>query len=257
MTWAIDHRERHRRFSPFGRFGRVRRVETLPTGVRAWARPLGAGGVGLATLLLGAWAGISVFVGPQFNFRPTSSSAWEWTMQNWLLHLVPGAVAVFAGLVMLGTIGARGAGRRGGLGVASILTMAAGAWLVIGPSAYHWFQSAGAFALTDSARNDFINQVGANLGPGILLAILGGMAFKAGIANPRVVVDHVGEAGVAPGSAAVAPAGAGTMTTTAHEPVAADPTTGMAAGTPPAVGQSEAPAVDGEGGAGRSGAADT
>ena len=214
MTWAIDHPERHRRFSPFGR---QRRVENLPAaGVRAWARPVGAGGVGLWTLLLGAWAGISVFVGPLFDFRPTSSSAWDWTMQNWLLHLVPGAAAVFAGLLMLGTIGARGAGRRGALGLASILTMAAGAWLVIGPAAYQWFQSAAPFAMASSARNGFVNQLGANLGPGVLLAILGGMAFKAGIANPRVVLEHEGDPGTAPGpmagATAESPAGAGTGT---------------------------------------------
>lgn len=248
MTWAIDHPEQHRRFGPFGR---QRRVETSPTGVRAWARPLGAGGVGLATLLLGAWAGICVFVGPLFDYRPTSPSTWDWTMQNWLLHLVPGAVAVFAGLIMLGTIGARGAGRRGGLGLASILTMAAGAWLVIGPSAYQWFQSANAFASTGSARSDFINQLGANLGPGVLLAILGGMAFKAGIANPRVVLEHEGEAAdVAPGTAAAAPAGVGTReTTSANQPVAAEP---VAPGTSPAVGETQAGAAEGEREAARS-----
>ena len=209
MTWAIDHPQRHRRF---GRFGRGRRVESLPTaGVRAFARPLGAGGVGVWTLLLAAWAGISVFVGPLFDFRPTTTNAWEWTMQNWLLHLVPGAVGVFAGLVMLGTIGARGAVRRGGLGIGALLTMAAGAWLVIGPAAYRWFESAAAFAPTGIPRNDFVNQIGANLGPGVLLAILGGMALKAGIANPRVVLEHEGDAGVAPAAPTPASAGAGPM----------------------------------------------
>lgn len=207
MTWAIDHPQRHRRFSPFGR---GRRVEALPTaGVRAFARPLGAGGVGVWVVLLAAWAGIAVFVGPLFDFRPTTTNAWDWTMQNWLLHLVPGAVGVFAGLVMLGTIGASGAGKRGGLGIGALLTMAAGAWLVVGPAAYRWFESSAAFAPTGSPRNDFINQIGANLGPGVLLAILGGMALKAGIANPRVVLEHEGDAGMAPAAPTEASAGAG------------------------------------------------
>ncbi|HEX4864524.1 MAG TPA: hypothetical protein VFV02_10650, partial [Acidimicrobiales bacterium] len=201
MTWAIEHPQRHRRF------GRNRSMETLPAaGVRAWARPLGAAGVGLWTLLLAAWGGISVFVGPLFGYRPTSTNAWDWTMQNWLLHLVPGAVGVFAGLVMLATIGARGAGRRSGLGLASLLTVAAGAWFVIGPSAYHWFESAAAFAPTASARRDFLNQLGSNLGPGVLLAVLGGMALKAGFANPKVVLERDEEA--APAGAGAVPAGA-------------------------------------------------
>jgi len=225
--------------------------------------------VGAWTLLLAAWAGIAVFVGPLFGYRPTSSSAWDWTTQNWLLHLIPGAVGVLAGLMMLGTIGARGVGRRSFLGLASLMTMAAGAWFVIGPSAYRWFHSAAAFAPTGSARSDFINQIGANLGPGILLAILGGMAFKAGIANPRVVLEHEGEAGVAPGATTMAPAGAGGDTAVAPRTEAgggwgssategsprteAVPRTEAAPGTPPVVSET----APGERGPGRSAAEET
>ena len=216
MTWTIEHPQQHRRF------GRDRIQTMSDVGVRAWARPLGAGGVGLWTLLLAAWGGISVFVGPTFGYRPTTLTSWDWTKQNWLLHLVPGAVGVFAGLLMLGTIGAREGWRRGGLGVASLLTMAAGAWFVIGPSAYHWFQSAAAFNATAAARSDFANQVGSNLGPGVLLAILGGMAFKAGIANPRVVLERAGES--AAGAASPARPAAGAPST---PPAKSDPTRSM------------------------------
>lgn len=230
MTWTIEQTQRHRRFV------RNRRMETLPAvGVRAWARPLGAAGVGLWTLLLAAWGGISVFVGPLFGYRPTSSSAWDWTMQNWLLHLVPGAVGVFAGLVMLGTMGSRGEGRRGVLGLASLLTVAAGAWFVIGPAAYHWFESTAAFAQAGSARRDFLNQLGSNLGPGVLLAVLGGMALKAGTANPKVVLERDGEApptgtGGAPAGAVAKPAEANPATADAAATARNDP----APRTPPA-----------------------
>ena len=230
MTWTIEHPQRHRRF------GRNRGTETLPlAGVRARVRPLGAAGVGLWTLLLAAWGGISVFVGPLFCYRPTSSSAWDWTMQNWLLHLVPGAVGVFAGLVMLATIGSRGAARRGVLGLASLLTVAAGAWFVIGPAAYRWFESAAAFAQTGIARDDFVNQLGSNLGPGVLLAVLGGMALKAGTANPQVVLER--DAVPAPKGSGVVPAGAVAKPADA-DPVAADATAPARKdadpGTPPA-----------------------
>jgi hypothetical protein len=219
-------------------------METMPAeGIRAWARPLGAGGVGMWTLLLAAWGGISVFVGPLFDYRPTTTDAWHWSMQNWLLHLVPGAVGVFAGLMMLGTIGVRGAARRGGVGFGSLLTMAAGAWFVIGPAAYRWFESASPFAQTLSARSDFVNQIGSNLGPGVLLAILGGMALKAGIANPQVVLERDGESGLAPASAVPAgstvdnparanPARAGAATTADGSPTTR---TDVAPGTPPPV----------------------
>jgi hypothetical protein len=223
--------------------------------------------VGFWTLLLAAWGGIAVFVGPLFDYRPTSSSAWEWTMQNWLLHLVPGAVGVLAGLMMLGTMGARGAARRSGLGLASLLTIAAGAWFVIGPAAYRWFESANAFAMTGSARSDFVNQIGANLGPGVLLAILGGMALKAGIANPRVVLEHEGEAGAASAATTTAaPAGIGEDAAAAARAESArreDPATGtmpatkVAPGTPPPVSGTAGDTAMGGRGPGRSAAEET
>jgi hypothetical protein len=112
---------------------------------------------------------------------------------------------VFAGLMMLGMIGARGAGKRSGISLAALLAMAAGAWFVIGPAAYRMLESANAYTQSSTATDDFLHQIGANLGPGVLLLILGGMAFKAGIAVPRLVYEPVGEAVAGP-----AASGAGT-----------------------------------------------
>lgn len=221
MAWALEHPRRHRFF---GR-GRVAEPAVAPTGTHARVYPLGAGGVGLWTLLLAAWAGISVFVGPLFGWHPTSLTAWDWTTQNWLLHLVPGAVGVFAGLMMLGMIGARGIGRRSGISLASLLAMGAGAWLIIGPVAYHIFESGYGYSQGASATSNFLHQIGANLGPGVLLLILGGMAFKAATAVPRIVYEPVD--GVAP----VAATGAGT-TAAAGRPVGEGTTRMAATGTP-------------------------
>jgi hypothetical protein len=157
-------------------------------------RPLGAGGVALFAALIAAWGGIAAFVGPEFGYQPTSSQSWSWTTPNWLLHLVPGAVGVGAGLLMLALMAGRGAWRRSGLGLAGLATLAAGAWFVIGPAAWPLFESSSPYAPAASANMSFLNQLGANLGPGILLAILAGMALKAGIANPRVTVESA-EAG--------------------------------------------------------------
>jgi len=218
MALAIDRPDRRRRFI----FGRNRGVAPAPavaaeTRTEARVRPLGAGGVGFWTVLLAAWAGIVVFVGPLFGYHPTSGSAWDWTTQNWLLHALPGAVGVAAGLMMLGTIGARGAGRRGGLGLASLLTMAAGAWLVVGPAAYRMIESGSPYAQPASTNSDFLHQIGANLGPGVLLLILAGMALKAGIANPRVVYEPVGQP-AAPAAAAPVAAGSTRRPTVEERP---------------------------------------
>lgn len=216
MAWALEQPRRHRFF------GRRAAAEpaVAPAGAHPRVYPLGAGGVGFWTLLLSAWAGISVFVGPLFGWHPTSLSAWDWTTQNWLLHLVPGAVGVFAGLMMLGMIGARGVGRRSGISLASMLAMGAGAWLIIGPVAYRIFEGGDGYAQPATATDNFLHQIGANLGPGVLLLILGGMALKAATAVPRIVYEPVqgmapvaGTAGAAPAmdrAAADRPAGEGT-----------------------------------------------
>ncbi|HEY3811351.1 MAG TPA: hypothetical protein VGL49_07945 [Acidimicrobiales bacterium] len=158
------------------------------SGIRATVRPLGAAGVGLLSLLVGAWGGIAVFVGPEFGYRPTNAGAWDWTMQNWLLHLIPGAVGLAAGLLIMVMTPRRRAGAGGLLGLPALLLVAAGLWFVIGPAAWPTFESSAPFALGASANMSFLNQLGSSLGPGLLLAIFGGMALKAGLARPAVAV---------------------------------------------------------------------
>jgi hypothetical protein len=151
--------------------------------------------------LVGAWGAISVFVGPDFAYRPSTAGAWSWTTQNWLLHLIPGAVAVAAGLMIVSLTPIRRAGAgAGGLGLAALLLVAAGAWFVIGPALWPTFESGPPFMAGASAGTSFVNQLGSSLGPGILLAVLGGMALKAGISRPAV---SVGEVPVAAGNVPV------------------------------------------------------
>jgi hypothetical protein len=200
MTWAVDQPHGHEW---------VRRSEVVtPSGIRATVRPLGAAGVGLLAALVGAWGGICVFVGPYFNYRPTSATTWEWTTNNWLLHLLPGAVALAAGLMIM-TLSPvkRAAGVRGALGLAALLLTASGVWFVIGPALWPTFQSSPAFATGTDPWTSFWNQLGANLGPGLLLAFFGGMALKASIARPAVAVGEPADAGE-PGVAAAGTAGA-------------------------------------------------
>jgi hypothetical protein len=184
MTLAV-HQQHQRQW--------VRRSEVVtPSGVRATVRPLGASGVGLLSALVGAWGGICVFVGPYFGYRPTSATTWEWTTNNWLLHLVPGAVAVVAGLLILTLSPMRrtGGGVRSGIGLMGLLLAASGTWFVIGPAIWPTFQSSPPYATGTGAWTSFWNQLGANLGPGLLLAFFGGMAVKAGIARPAVAVGE-------------------------------------------------------------------
>jgi hypothetical protein len=151
-------------------------------------------GVGVLAALVGAWGALSVFVGPYFGYEPTSTSTWDWTTQNWLLHLLPGAVALVAGLTIASTTPSRRAqAGSGSVGLASLLVIAAGAWFVIGPALWPTFESSAPFATGTSAGTAFLNQLGSSLGPGLLLAVLGGMALKAVIARPAVDVGDVGD----------------------------------------------------------------
>jgi hypothetical protein len=144
---------------------------------------------------VGAWGALSVFVGPYFGYQPTSADAWSWTTQNWLLHLLPGAAAVLAGLMILSASPGRHrrAGHGAPIGLAALILVCAGAWFVIGPALWPTFESGQPFATGTDAWTSFLNQVGSSLGPGILLAMLGGMAFKAVIARPAAAV-HDGAA---------------------------------------------------------------
>ena len=173
MTWTVDHPRRH--------WWRSERA-TVPM---SWVHhPLRAAGTGLLVALLGAWAGIVTFVGPKFGYTPTSTSSWQWTTNNWLLHLLPGAAAVVGGLLIVGRASTPRARGIGWLAVA--LVVAAGAWLVVGPAAWALFESSNPINTGASTNTVFLYQIGANLGPGILLAVLGGMALKAGVGTPAL-----------------------------------------------------------------------
>jgi hypothetical protein len=182
-------------------------------------RPIGAAEVGLLAALVGAWGALSVFVGPIFGYQPTSTSSWDWTTQNGLLHLIPGAVGVGAGLLILASSPARDRIGRGPLGLGALLLIAAGAWFVLGPVAWPIFGTGPAFATGVGAKTNFINQLGSSLGPGLLLAILGGMATKAGIARPAVALGDEVPAHV---PASTAPAAVSPAEPAAHDPAARD-----------------------------------
>ncbi|MBO0714828.1 MAG: hypothetical protein J2O39_05355 [Acidimicrobiales bacterium] len=133
----------------------------------------GLGLLGLLIVLLGGWGGIIPYVGPRFGYRASGSASFHWTTVHTVLYLVPGAVAVAWGLVILVTLAARG-GR--GLpivkAIAAVGVIACGAWFVLGPEVWPIFSNAVVFAPAKPLVR-FVNEVGYNLGPGLLLTILG------------------------------------------------------------------------------------
>lgn len=85
---------------------------------------------GALLLVLGAWAGIVPFIGPylDFAYTPAAGTTWHWTDARGWFEVAPGAGAVAAGLLLLA------ATNRALAVMASWLGVAAGAWLIVGPS---------------------------------------------------------------------------------------------------------------------------
>ncbi|MHB1585010.1 MAG: hypothetical protein ACYC0E_14790, partial [Acidimicrobiales bacterium] len=179
--------------------------------------------LGLVTLLLGAWGGIAPFVGPTFGYRPAGRSSWHWNEAHGLLAVAPGAVAVLVGLLLMGVAPGVVAGRgRLRLLVLGAVLLACGGWFVVGPTAWPVVHG-GAYFHGGSPLHVLVDRIGASFGPGVLLAICGGIALGWSIRHRAYAA--VPAAG-APGTAAPV---AGTAdrshlrSVPAAEPVAAEP----------------------------------
>ena len=93
---------------------------------------------GLLIALLGIWGALIPFVGPYFDYSFGTNSTWHYTADRLWLNILPGALALLAGLLLL-TASRRTSGSLGGW-----LAVSAGTWFVIGPSvSLTWESGAG------------------------------------------------------------------------------------------------------------------
>lgn len=81
---------------------------------------------GVLLIALGAWGALAPLIGPSFGFTTDSPSTWSFTTETIWLSIVPGAVAVLGGLVLLTSA------HRAAAALGAWLGIAAGAWLVVG-----------------------------------------------------------------------------------------------------------------------------
>jgi hypothetical protein len=93
---------------------------------------------GLLILVFGIWGGLVPFVAPYFHFALGPDKSWTWTTGRLWLSVLPGAVALLGGLLLLGA-GPRPAGKLGAL-----LALAAGIWFAIGPQVSLLWKASGA-----------------------------------------------------------------------------------------------------------------
>ncbi|MGV9796863.1 hypothetical protein ACWDTP_02245 [Mycobacterium sp. NPDC003449] len=81
---------------------------------------------GFLLVLLGIWGALIPFVGPYFDFAFTPDQAWAWTTARGWLEVLPGAMSVLGGLLLLGSR------NRATASLGGWLAVIAGAWFVVG-----------------------------------------------------------------------------------------------------------------------------
>ncbi len=81
---------------------------------------------GVLLVLLGLWGALAPFIGPYANFGYAPNTPWLWTTERGWLEVLPGAVTVLGGLLLL-TSANRATAMLGGW-----LAVVGGAWFVIG-----------------------------------------------------------------------------------------------------------------------------
>jgi hypothetical protein len=140
---------------------------------------------GVLVILLGIWGGLIPFVGPYFHYAFGSYKTWHYTSERLWLCIVPGAVAVIGGLLLL-----RSSRRSSGL-LGGWLGIAAGAWFAIGPAISLLWHSAGnpIGAPMGNHTRQAIEWLGYFSGLGVVIAALSAFAMGRYISRPRVVEE--------------------------------------------------------------------
>jgi hypothetical protein len=128
---------------------------------------------GVAIALLGIWGGLSPFIGPYFNYTFSPDATWHYTTDRLWLVILPGALAVVAGCLLL-IAARRTSGAFGGW-----LATLAGGWFAIGPAvSLTWEHGAGPIGrpLYGTTRQ-MVELVGSFYGVGALIVAFGAFAI--------------------------------------------------------------------------------
>jgi hypothetical protein len=139
---------------------------------------------GLLIALLGLWAALIPFVGPYFDFEFGSDETWKWTTDRLWLDVLPGAVALLGGLILI-----RATTRAGG-SAGAWLALLAGLWLIVGPTVSTLWND-GVAATGPAIGSDFraaLEWIGFFYGAGGLITLFS--AYEMGFLAALPVVDR-------------------------------------------------------------------
>ena len=120
---------------------------------------------GLALVLLGGWGGVAPLAGPSFGYGFTPDQAWDFTHGRLYLSVLPGAVVLVTGLIVLVTR-SRAIG-----GCCALIAALGGAWFIAGAALVQLLPAGQAASIS----------AGVPLGTGTSTIVLTGLTFYAGV----------------------------------------------------------------------------
>ena len=134
---------------------------------------------GVIAVVVGAWGGIAPYVGHALHYSADGSANWTWNLQHGLLSLLPGAMAVLGGALLVVTAWVRkdrdSALHTVGLAGATVLLGLSAVWFLIGTSVWPIYFTSHVLVGASPVRT-FANLVGTHLAEGFILAAIAGIA---------------------------------------------------------------------------------
>jgi hypothetical protein len=150
---------------------------------------------GLLIIVLGAWGALIPFIGPYFHYAFGSYASWHYTHERLWLEIIPGALAVLGGFLLLSS-----ARRTSGL-FAGWLALIAGAWFAVGPAVSLLWRASGnpTGAPMGGHIRQALEQLGFFYGLGVLIVALAAFAMGRFVSRPRLAEEPFVAGGAAAG----------------------------------------------------------
>jgi hypothetical protein len=134
---------------------------------------------GALAIVVGAWGGIAPYIGHALHYSADGSATWTWNLQHGLLSLLPGAMAVLGGALLVATAWVRrdrdSVLHTVGLAAATVLLGLGAVWFLIGSSVWPIYFNGHVLAGASPVR-EFANLAGTYLAEGFILAAIAGVA---------------------------------------------------------------------------------
>jgi hypothetical protein len=156
---------------------------------------------GLLVMVLGIWGALIPFIGPYFDYSFGTNTTWHFTTDRLWLDILPGALAVLAGVLLL-----MAASRAAGI-LAGWLGVIAGAWFAVGPAvSVTWESGTGPIGrpLFGSTRQ-MLELVGYFYGLGALIVALAAFSIGRFASRPRLAEQRAIARGAGTGTVTQAP----------------------------------------------------